>query len=59
MRDYCRVYHTSMDYLTGMPMARLIDELQEAAEELDEERRAREKQLEKERSQMKSRLRRR
>ena len=47
MRDYCRVFHTSMDYLAKMPMVRLMDELEDASEELAEEQARRQKQLEK------------
>lgn len=44
MRGYCRVYHTSMDYLKGMTMARLMEELFDATEELADERRRLEKE---------------
>lgn len=37
MRNYCRVYHTSMDYLLGMSMPELLDELADSIAELKEE----------------------
>lgn len=43
MRNYCRVYHTSMGYLQRMTMPALIDELSDAIEELREEQEQAEK----------------
>ncbi|MBQ9000265.1 MAG: hypothetical protein IJ087_00230 [Eggerthellaceae bacterium] len=57
MRDYCRVYHTSIDYLANMTMTALVAELEDAAAELSDERKRREKQLEKERARARSRRR--
>lgn len=45
MRDYCRVFHTSIDYLAGMPVGRLIEEIEDATEEITEERRQLEKSM--------------
>ena len=54
MRGYCRAFHTSMDYLAGMPVARLIDELADANEQLAEEQRALKKQLDRDRARPKT-----
>ncbi|MBQ9000549.1 MAG: hypothetical protein IJ087_01695 [Eggerthellaceae bacterium] len=46
MRNYCRVYHTSLDYLiTEMTMGQLIAELEDAAEDLAEENRLNERRM--------------
>lgn len=45
MRDYCRVFHTSMDYLLALPMTQLMEEMEDAAAELEEERRQQEKRI--------------
>lgn len=37
MRNYCRVYHTSMGYLQNMSMPTLLEELSDAIEELRDE----------------------
>lgn len=37
MRNYCRVYHTSMGYLQNMSMPALLEELSDAIEELRDE----------------------
>ena len=50
MRNYCRVFHTSIDYLNRMPVVRIIDELKDAAEDLAEERRQAEKRMKEEKS---------
>ena len=54
MRNYCRVYHTSMGYLQRMTMPALIDELSDAIEELREEQ----EQVEKRQKQMEERAKR-
>ena len=54
MRNYCRAYHTSIDYLTGMPICRLLDELQDAFADLAEERKKQERQMERERAKAKA-----
>ncbi|MBQ9000739.1 MAG: hypothetical protein IJ087_02675 [Eggerthellaceae bacterium] len=54
MRNYCRVYHTSIDYLNKMPISRLISELEDAAEDLAEEQRQREKRMKQEKAKAKA-----
>lgn len=43
MRNYCRVYHTSIGYLQRMTVPALIEELSDAIEELREEQEQAEK----------------
>ena len=50
MRNYCRVFHTSMDYLTSMPMTALLEELEDAVDELMEEQEERERQMKRQRN---------
>ena len=57
MRNYCRVYHTSLDYLTEMPMCRLIAELEDAAEDLVEEKRQHDKRMKEEKAKARSKSR--
>ena len=57
MRNYCRVYHTSLDHLGSMPLSRLMEELQDAAEDLAEEQRQRDKRMKEEKAKAKSRSR--
>lgn len=54
MRNYCRVYHTSQESLKEMPMVRLISELEDAAEDLMEEKRQHEKRMKEEKAKAKS-----
>ena len=56
MRNYCRVYHTSIDYLNRMPISRLIAELEDAAEDLAEEQKQREKRRREEKAKAKSKV---
>ena len=53
MRNYSRVFHTSLDSLKSLPMAQLISELEDASEDLIEEKRQHEKRMEKERAKAK------
>ena len=50
MRNYCRVFHTSLDYLNRMPIARLFAELEDAAEDLAEERKQQERRIKEEKA---------
>lgn len=43
MRQYCRVFHTSLDSLMSMPMGQLMVELRDASLDLEEEARKRQK----------------
>ena len=43
MRNYCRVYHTSMGYLQRMTVPALIEELSDAIDGLREEQEQAEK----------------
>ena len=54
MRNYCRVFHTSIDYLNSMPIVRIIAELEDAAEDLAEERKETERRMKEERSRAKA-----
>ena len=54
MRNYCRAFHTSIDYLSGMPFCRVLDEMQDAFEDLAEERREQERRAEQERARAKA-----
>lgn len=54
MRNYTRVYHTSMDYLARMGIQALLDELHDAIEELREEQ----EEAERKRKQIEDRARR-
>ena len=54
MRNYCRVYHTSLDHLQAMPMVRLVSELEDAAEDLMEEKRQHDKRMKEEKAKAKS-----
>ena len=54
MRNYSRVYHTSTDYLRRMTVSRLFSELEDAAEDLAEEQRQREKRIKQEKAKAKS-----
>lgn len=47
MRNYCRVFHTSMEYLTSMPMGILLAELGDAIDELKEEQAEQDRQMRK------------
>lgn len=47
MRNYCRVFHTSMEYLTSMPMGTLLAELGDAIDELKEEQAEQDRQMRK------------
>ena len=59
MRNYCRAFRTSMDYLSKMPMYLLMDELEDAVFQLEEERREEERRAEKGNARAQSRGRRR
>ena len=54
MRNYCRVYHTSIDYLVRMPITRLIEEPADAAEDLAEEQRQHERRIKEEKAKAKA-----
>lgn len=54
MRNYCRVYHTSLDYLNKMPMYRLISELEDAAADLAEEKRQHDRRMKEDKAKAKS-----
>lgn len=57
MRNYCRVFHTSLDYLNNMPIVRIFAELEDAAEDLSEERKQFERQMKEDRARANSRSR--
>lgn len=47
MRNYCRAFHTSMDYLASMSMGTLLEELGDAIDELKEEQAEQDRQMRK------------